>query len=225
VLFSLANGAAHAFGIRRCQCEGGFDATQHSWLWRGLGLAALNAWLWAAVFHCRDVYWTQCADYFSALLLLVVGSLVAAVMLLDAVFGRVGRRTLALLGAACAVGVAAHVRRMLRFFDFGQHMAVCVIIGVVQMCAWICWWRLERRRRRHAWRAPAVSVALHITLALELNDFPPIGGVFDAHALWHVSTVPLAFLYWRCFVLPELRWVRVHAGSCGDEDSACETNR
>lgn len=28
----------------------------------------MNTWLWSAVFHARDVPWTEAADYFFALL-------------------------------------------------------------------------------------------------------------------------------------------------------------
>jgi len=37
-------------------------------------------------------------------------------------------------------------------------------------------------------------------------DFPPLLAALDAHALWHVSTAPIAHLLWRSFVEPELRW-------------------
>lgn len=32
---------------------------------------------------------------------------------------------------------------------------------------------------------------------LELLDFPPLFWVLDAHALWHISTVPLNVLFYR----------------------------
>ena len=64
-----------------------------------LGGVALHAWVWAAIFHCRDVYWTQCGDYFSALGLLAAGGFVASVMLLEVRPGWVGWHA---LGMACA---------------------------------------------------------------------------------------------------------------------------
>ena len=42
-------------------------------------------------------------------------------------------------------------------------------------------------------------------------DFPPLLAAVDAHALWHVSTAPIAHLLWRSFVEPELRWCVGHA--------------
>jgi hypothetical protein len=41
---------------------------------------------------------------------------------------------------------------------------------------------------------------------MEVLDFPPLLAALDAHALWHVSTAPIAHLLWRSFVEPELRW-------------------
>ena len=37
---------------------------------------SLNTWLWSAVFHTRDVGWTEKMDYFSAALLIVCGIVV-----------------------------------------------------------------------------------------------------------------------------------------------------
>ncbi len=38
--------------------------------------------------------------------------------------------------------------------------------------------------------------------ALELFDFPPWGMAIDAHALWHLSTAPIA-LFWYDFLLED----------------------
>jgi hypothetical protein len=36
-----------------------------------------------------------------------------------------------------------------------------------------------------------------VAMSLELLDFPPLLQAVDAHALWHLSTVPIAYLYYR----------------------------
>lgn len=57
-------------------------------------------------------------------------------------------------------------------------------------------------RPLHAGTA-ALTVALTTAAsALELFDFPPWGRVLDAHALWHLATVPLAVL-WYDFLLTD----------------------
>lgn len=99
---------------------------------------------------------------------------------------------------------------MLHFFDYGYHMKLCIGLALIQTAAWLLWWTFVRRHRPHAWRAPAISIALQLTLALELYDFPPVYGVLDAHALWHASTVPLGYLFWHKFVAEEYQWIRAH---------------
>ncbi|CAF1716534.1 unnamed protein product [Brassica napus] len=34
-------------------------------------------------------------------------------------------------------------------------------------------------------------------LDYEIYDFPPYGGYFDAHSIWHLATVPLTIFWWR----------------------------
>ncbi|KAL0680279.1 hypothetical protein Bca4012_008260 [Brassica carinata] len=38
-----------------------------------------------------------------------------------------------------------------------------------------------------------------LAMLLEIYDFPPYGGYFDAHSIWHFATVPLTIL-WRSFI-------------------------
>jgi hypothetical protein len=39
-------------------------------------------------------------------------------------------------------------------------------------------------------------ISIQAALLLELFDFPPIWGIFDAHSLWHATTAPLAKTLW-----------------------------
>jgi len=48
-------------------------------------------------------------------------------------------------------------------------------------------------------------VLVNGALLLEVLDFPPAGGLLDAHALWHAATVPLAYLFYG-FVEGDVRW-------------------
>jgi hypothetical protein len=33
-------------------------------------------------------------------------------------------------------------------------------------------------------------------MSLELLDFPPLARALDAHALWHLATIPLGLAWW-----------------------------
>lgn len=39
-------------------------------------------------------------------------------------------------------------------------------------------------------------------MSLELLDFPPLGRILDAHALWHAATVPIGVL-WYDFLIED----------------------
>lgn len=46
----------------------------------------------------------------------------------------------------------------------------------------------------------------HIYISsLELLDFPPVWGVFDAHSLWHLATFPLTFVFYD-FLASDATW-------------------
>uniref|UniRef100_A0A0D3CH69 Post-GPI attachment to proteins factor 3 n=1 Tax=Brassica oleracea var. oleracea TaxID=109376 RepID=A0A0D3CH69_BRAOL len=35
-----------------------------------------------------------------------------------------------------------------------------------------------------------------LAMVLEIYDFSPYGGYFDAHSIWHLATIPLTILLW-----------------------------
>ena len=37
-------------------------------------------------------------------------------------------------------------------------------------------------------------------MSLELLDFPPIGRILDAHALWHAATVPIGEMWYNFLI-------------------------
>ena len=171
------------------------------------------------MFHCRDVYWTQCADYFSATALVGTATLVAAHHALRDLPSAPRLHALAMpsLCLFAALGFSEHVRRMLVHFDYGAHLAINLCLGAAHLLLWIAWWAGARgapsrtrrgavRARPHAWRAPTTSALLCAAAVFELTDAPPLWGAIYGHALWHASTVPIAVLHWRAFVAVELRW-------------------
>ncbi|CAN6856733.1 unnamed protein product [Brassica oleracea] len=41
-----------------------------------------------------------------------------------------------------------------------------------------------------------LDYASGLAMLLEIYDFPPYEGYFDAHSIWHLATVPLTILWW-----------------------------
>jgi len=111
-----------------------------------------------------------------------------------------------MLGLPIAIAYFHHVRSMyFVFFDYGRHVALCVGAGVVQTIAWAAWATLSSSGRAHPGRRFLLSfmAAVNLAMLLEVLDFPPFWGVFDAHALWHAATTPLTFL-WFNFVVADI---------------------
>lgn len=68
---------------------------------------------------------------------------------------------------------------------------------MVNLLWWLCWCWSNRRTLPYWWKCGLVVVLMHALAMLELLDFPPYLWVLDAHAIWHLSTVPVHFLFYR----------------------------
>lgn len=73
-------------------------------------------------------------------------------------------------------------------------MKVCVTIAVAQLLIWAIWAGISRHPSR--WKIWVVVFGGGLAMLLEIYDFPPIYGLFDAHSIWHACTVPLTYLWW-----------------------------
>ncbi|CAN6886257.1 unnamed protein product [Brassica oleracea] len=74
------------------------------------------------------------------------------------------------------------------------NMIVCVAMGVAQLFLWARWAAVSRHPSN--WKLWVVVIASGLAMLLEIYDFPPYGGYFDAHSISHLSTVPLTILWW-----------------------------
>uniref|UniRef100_A0A8V1A508 Post-GPI attachment to proteins factor 3 n=1 Tax=Gallus gallus TaxID=9031 RepID=A0A8V1A508_CHICK len=104
-------------------------------------------------------------------------------------------RAFLLLFLACHISYLTLVR-----FDYGYNMAANVAIGLLNLLWWLWWCLRNRPRLPHVWKCAVVVLLLQAGALLELLDFPPLFWVLDAHALWHISTVPLNILFYSFLV-------------------------
>ena len=207
VTFSVANLAAHAHNLLKlhsAQHDQSLNPSgkQHPvWgLWYGYALGSINAWWWSAIFHSRDTYLTERLDYLSADISIIIGLYVSLVR----VFGLTRWHTRLLCAMPLIVATAVHFHYMLLIrFDYGFNVKLCILVGVLQQVMW-CSWALYIR---HPCTKQLITFVLLINaaLSLEVLDFTPIFGLLDAHALWHLCTVPLIYL-WYAFVMADAKW-------------------
>ncbi|XVE52893.1 hypothetical protein DITRI_Ditri02bG0160700 [Diplodiscus trichospermus] len=160
-------------------------------LWHIYGLLSMNSWFWSAVFHSRDVDLTEKLDYSSAVALLGY-SLILAILRSFNVRDEAAR---VMVAAPFLAFVTTHIL-YLNFYtlDYGWNMKVCVVMAVAQLLIWAIWAGITRHPSR--WKLWVVVIGGGLAMLLEIYDFPPYQGFFDAHAIWHATTIPLTCLWW-----------------------------
>lgn len=181
-----------------------------------LARIGMASWFFSSVFHTRDFPLTEKLDYLGAGASVMYGlyyTVVRVFRLHDRhAAGRprhptspsssssASRLALPAWTALCLALYAAHAGYLLLVrWDYGYNMAANVACGVAQHALWARFsWRRYRDTRR-AWAAwPAAVVAWVVAaMSLELLDFPPLWGVFDAHGLWHLGTIAPAVLWYK----------------------------
>ncbi|KAH6568828.1 hypothetical protein BASA60_008469 [Batrachochytrium salamandrivorans] len=204
VLFSILNGLAHWVGLRRFARNARHSQYPYYTLLRLSGLLAVNSWIWSMVYHTRDFPWTERMDYFSAMASILFSLHVAIVR----VFGLRSSRgcTRLFLMSAGYIYFLFHVMYLTLYdFDYGYNMLASIVVGAAHTLLWMAWaaanWRM---RSAYAWKITVVGAAITCAMSLELLDFPPIWGVFDAHSLWHAATIPIIPHLWDFFLCDAL---------------------
>lgn len=71
-----------------------------------------------------------------------------------------------------------------------------LISGLLNSFGWILWCH-KHRYKSYVWKCAASVIVVNVLLLLELWDFPPWKFLIDAHALWHLGTVPVPLLWYR----------------------------
>lgn len=153
---------------------------------------SLNAWFWSTVFHTRDTDLTERMDYFCASTVILHSVYLCCVRTVGLQRPAVASafRALLLLLLTAHISYLSLVR-----FDYGYNLAANVAIGLVNVLWWLAWCLRNRRQLPHVRKCMAVVLLLQGLSLLELLDFPPLFWVLDAHAIWHISTIPVHVLF------------------------------
>ena len=158
-----------------------------------LACVAIGTWAFSTLFHARDTPLTERLDYHGTTTLIVTQLFVGLVR-----FFRIRDEASAtVLGALLYLSLAAHILHMnLVLFDYGWNMfvSVCAVLGYAT--GWVVW-AIQHWKRPYAWKAPFLAFCLIAAGTLEIFDFAPIYGLFDAHSIWHLATVPIGFAWYK----------------------------
>ncbi|KAG0710745.1 Post-GPI attachment to proteins factor 3 [Chionoecetes opilio] len=158
------------------------------------GKVCINAWVWSVVFHARDTPWTERLDYFCAFSMVLFNLFGLMVRLLgpQRAYLRDGVAIAGLLFFTYHVWYLSKGR-----FDYGYNMKVNVLVGALNGFGWVSWSVPRLKTRPYVRWCMYTVVAAMASMLLELWDFPPLLWTFDAHALWHLVTAPLPFMWYR----------------------------
>ena len=91
-------------------------------------------------------------------------------------------------------------------FDYGYNMVINVAVGLVNSFCWLYWAYRHWPKRKYVKNAVISVLLLDFAVLLELLDFVPIFWTFDAHALWHLATVPIHY-WWYKFVSDDCEYL------------------
>ncbi|KAF7359129.1 AB hydrolase-1 domain-containing protein [Mycena sanguinolenta] len=191
----------------------------------------LNAWIWSAVFHTRDLSTTEKLDYFSAALTIFYALYYTVIRLFhlypvqqrsrlslstrnsspDRSLTHMGWSLLCILVYLCHVSYLTLLPR----FDYVYNIIFNLVIGLTHNALWLVYSlpvsffrrfpdRPQSYRPRFVTKAGVFVALTTAATALELFDFPPFKRVIDAHSLWHLATAPIAVL-WYDFLVQDAR--------------------
>ncbi|KAI8369239.1 Per1-like protein [Radiomyces spectabilis] len=210
VVFSIGNGLVHYkyFHVLQQQIPQAYYLRPFMLTY---ALVGINTWIWSTVFHARDFPLTEKLDYFCSGLLILYSFYFACLRIFrirQALFIRA-------LSILCLGMFLGHVY-YLSFvtFDYGYNMLASVLIGTLQLTLWVGWCCAQyvkpenASRRPYAYKVLVSVLGVAVAMSLELFDFPPIFRIFDAHSLWHLSTIPL-MVVWYQFILTDT-WHELH---------------
>lgn len=195
-------------------------------------LFGLFAWGSSTLYHAMKSDMTSTIDYCCALNLLSFGLWLAFNRLIYRPQGSwISRHHGWMFALVC--GVVSLQNRNLFYGNvlYDTHMRICIAISVLSIIIWTIWCSIEYfnilrdhidghqdNSLRHVYRKKRLFLCLvcqvWFTFAalLEIYDFPPIYDIFDAHSLWHLSTIPLGFLWYKFWSVDiELRHAEGHA--------------
>jgi hypothetical protein len=205
VLFSLLNFLAHDWGMAqiRERIPASYSLRKYYLMFGYFGLAS---WIFSMIFHTRDFAVTEKLDYFAAGASVLYGLYYTPIRIfrLDKKVP-VKQSLLRLWTMTCIALYTCHVLYLTIWsWDYTYNMAANVAVGIVQNLLWTIFSYRQYQKSGKTWAMwPGLIVAwLIMAMGLELFDFPPWGGMIDAHSLWHLGTVGPT-IWWYNFLVKD----------------------
>lgn len=215
-VFSVFNAIPHALFLTRAITEKVSPSYMRMWL-RYYATVAVICWLCSAAYHAKKIQHTTQLDLISALGFILFGLFIAVRRILGP-----GASTFAVTVLSLSLISGWGVRAYYMFHgmvSFDSHMRFSIGVVVLTTTLWVLWVlhaQFDRRGLYAKYLCLVCQLWLMGASALEIFDFPPYWGIFDAHSLWHAVTVPLGFLWYHFWELD---------GRSEEEEETVETDK
>ncbi|EIJ93125.1 uncharacterized protein NEPG_02081 [Nematocida parisii ERTm1] len=152
-------------------------------------------WLSSGLFHIRDIYITQCVDYFSAILSIFTSIAISLYRLY-------------LINTHCVLSIIwfIHILYMLNNFNFLYNSIICGVFYCLNVILWYIWYTSIKEYSYSRILVLIIS-GMCISVLFQVIDFGPIYFLLDSHALWHIlGFIFSTFLY--VFIIIDLYYIK-----------------
>lgn len=199
VLFSLFNLYEHLTKYSKMKKE--LDSSfPMIYVWTYFFIICIHGWLWSAIFHAKDEYFTEVMDYSCAFT--TVLTLLYCFLLRISYKNSMNIKIFFAITCAYVSILLMHLSHLWSGrINYGYNMKFNIAIGFITFVTAMLWWYRNHRKLPHVHLIGWFTVLTVAVTLLELYDFPPIFWTFDAHSLWHASTIPLVSLFYRFITL------------------------
>lgn len=111
--------------------------------------------------------------------------------------------TMWLLGTPMLGFYCFHLMRMIGIhFGYGYNMRTTITLVALQSFLWITWSVWNYKKAPYAKWMIVGHIFLLLLAPLEMIDVPPLWGIFDTHAFWHLS-LNIVFGLWNRFYIKD----------------------
>lgn len=195
-LFSLGNFLPHYQNLYRCYgyYQSSFGSLKILY-WNIIIISAITscAWFFSTIFHIRDLLITERLDYFFAGATVLGGfhGLLIRVCRLD----RFAKRRHA-VSIMCCLMYLYHFLRLNYDWSYTYNMRANITVAVLQygLLLKMGYDHYKRDPKDPLWMKPLILIGTVVAaMSFEVFDFINLTFQVDAHALWHLFTIPPGF--------------------------------
>ena len=202
--------ALASFGTFACTCVGFWwlmnhchQASPFMWCYKTIMLVNSFTWVSSTLFHIRDLTIFERMDYYGAFLTIFVPLFWFICRNFYVHFRAFCYSSLVMI-LCCFVADVFYMEFVK--FDHSLHHHVCTIIVIVELLLWVVWVMLSFKKVPHSRYYLLVfgSVVVGPLIAKYFEWHPPFGWVYDAHSLFHITTIPTPFFFWWTLAIDDV---------------------